>query len=990
MNLKSEAGMKIGILVPFFSLAVLFAAPSVAGDPRPGEAGYEAYAPPKHNSELHVGNSPFTPPEKTDLRYVVDTAPGLDTGCVFRDQSPLVFDIPVDRAVGDLAALRANGLISETVLLSMPAYDVDFDGNPGAGRFPERNRVVFNGHVVPGEFLKGANGVWRQNTFRVPVEWVKFPQPAGSGSVVAEMNRVEVHIDVMNTDLVWCTEIDWASLELKKAARPVVGVHGIFSQGNIWENEWVRGLRQLGVPMTHLDLGALGGISANAAQIAGHVEAVKRRWGVDRVNIVAHSKGGLDSRHFAENNDSVENLVQLGTPNGGSPLADKIQASSVVLIGLGATVVANALAGPAGYQLTTPYMQFYNRNHGRNARVDYTAVAGDYDPDCLAINIFCRPLSRLLLGLSGAPGDTIVPVWSAHILAYTRKVTVSSRAERLDATHSGLHASNSVFNANYRFLLEDGASKRQEATGAGARENTRGQSSTMAVTGTVGGEIDAGGSRSHVIPLDQSSPTLFTLFYPSGVLGMSLVSPSGRRIDPAAAAADPAIEYEQSDILGGRAVVYGLLNPEVGIWTAEVSAGAIGAPVAYAVQAQLQDADLVLSSPSIGEVLSIGGQVVLKAVLADAHAAVSGASVTARVRRPDGSVRNFAMRDDGIAPDTAANDGIYQATVADNKLAGFQPVAFSASGLRANGAAFSREIFGLIAVSSGNASFTGALSDAGEDTNGDGLFNHLVLRAQVNIGVAGEYRLYGELADRDGHVQEVGQVVSLPAGSSSVELRFDGAAIFDNAVDGPYTVTVLRLSENTADGVLPAAELSSSFQTSAYRYTAFQHVPIRISGNSTSTGVDSDSDSLFDLLNISLDVDIDRAGFYQWSGVLVDRNGNELGFAFGSAELVVGTNQILFSFDAVPIGRSRVDGPYFLRDVLIFGAGANAVVDLAIPTSPFTASQFEGFGGGPALPAVPVPSGGPFMLALIGLLLGCLGLHRLRSREAAGSAGRAG
>ncbi|TDR46744.1 hypothetical protein DFR29_103280 [Tahibacter aquaticus] len=986
MSFMKILARKNGVLLPFFSLALLFATPVVAGDPRPGEPGYQAYAPPKQNSVRHVGNSPFTPPQSSDLRYVVDTAPGLDTGCVFRDAGPLIFDIPVDRAVGNLAQLRAKGLISETVLLSMPAYDVDFTGDAGPGRFPERNRVVFNGHVVPGEFLKGANGVWRQNTFRVPVEWVRFPaDPGQGGSVATELNRVEVHIDVLNTDLVWCTEIDWAALELEKAVRPVVGVHGIFSGGYIWDALWVPRLAAFGVPMTHLNLGALGGISANAAQIATHVEAVKRRWGVDRVNIVAHSKGGLDSREFVENNDSVENLLQLGTPNAGSPLADKIQASSVVLFGLGGTLVANALAGPAGYQLTTPYMYFYNRNHGPNAKVDYTAVAGDYNPDCLAINIFCRPLSRLLLSLSEAPGDTIVPVWSAHALSYTRKVPVVSRGENLDATHSGLHASAGVFSDNYRFLLEAGAGKQENAAGAGAEKSAQGSSPSMIATGTVGGEIGSGQNRTHAVAVDQRLPTLFTLLYPSGALGMSLISPSGRRIDPAVAAADPDIEYEQSDIPGGRAAVYGLLAAEAGIWTVEVAAGALGSSVAYAVQAQLQNADLVLSSPSIGEALSIGGQVVLKAAVTDAQVPVTGASVTARVRRPDATVQNFAMRDDGIAPDTVANDGIYQATVADNKLAGFQPVAFSASGVRANGAAFSREIFGLIAVSSANASFTGTLSDAGEDSNSDGLFDHLVLRAQVNAGAAGEYRIYGELTDSAGNRHEAAQVIALQAGTNVVELRFDGAAIFARAIDGPYTVAVLRLAQNTPEGAVPAAELSSAFQTAAYRYTAFQHEPIRVSGSATSAGVDSDGDRLFDLLNIHVDADIDRAGFYQWSGVLVDRNGNELGFAFGAADLVAGTNRLLFSFDAVPIGRSGVDGPYFLRDVLIFGAGANAVVDLAIPTLPFSANQFEGFAGGPVVPAVPVPLGGPFVLATIGLLLGGFGLSRLRRRQIAGT-----
>src|SRR5688500_18805530 len=44
--------------------------------------------------------SPFNPPEESDIRFVVDASPGLDTGCTFRGGGPLVFDIEITRYVG--------------------------------------------------------------------------------------------------------------------------------------------------------------------------------------------------------------------------------------------------------------------------------------------------------------------------------------------------------------------------------------------------------------------------------------------------------------------------------------------------------------------------------------------------------------------------------------------------------------------------------------------------------------------------------------------------------------------------------------------------------------------------------------------------------------------------------------------------------------------------------------------------------------------------
>lgn len=134
--------------------------------------------------------------------------------------------------------------------------------------------------------------------------------------------------------------------------------HGILSSGAAWNQpdfSWVRKLDDLGILNSNrLNMGNLDSIGNNAGKIANEVINAKQRWGVEKVDIVAHSKGGIDSRHFVENNDAVERLIQLGTPNAGSPLADVAQGILVVGIGLPNTVIVNALAGPAGVQLTQP------------------------------------------------------------------------------------------------------------------------------------------------------------------------------------------------------------------------------------------------------------------------------------------------------------------------------------------------------------------------------------------------------------------------------------------------------------------------------------------------------------------------------------------------------------------------------------------------------------------------------------------------------------
>ena len=193
--------------------AVLLCTNAFAQDPKPGEAGYVDIAPAPVatlQGVAHYGSSPFNPPEADDSTFVVDAGPGLDTGCTFRGGGPLVFDIEVDRALSaaDVASLKSRGLISETAVVRMPAYDIDFDGGGGVYA-PERDRVSFNGHAVTPEFLTGGNGIWKLNNFRVPIEWVNFRDPSGSEP---GRNEVRIDIDTANSEEVWCTAIDWASI----------------------------------------------------------------------------------------------------------------------------------------------------------------------------------------------------------------------------------------------------------------------------------------------------------------------------------------------------------------------------------------------------------------------------------------------------------------------------------------------------------------------------------------------------------------------------------------------------------------------------------------------------------------------------------------------------------------------------------------------------------------------------------------------------------
>ncbi|MEW6282529.1 MAG: alpha/beta fold hydrolase, partial [Candidatus Eremiobacterota bacterium] len=64
-------------------------------------------------------------------------------------------------------------------------------------------------------------------------------------------------------------------------------------------------------------------VASNAEELRRAVDEICRATGAAEIDLVAHSKGGLDSRFYIDQgNEKVKHLVMIGTPNHGSILAD--------------------------------------------------------------------------------------------------------------------------------------------------------------------------------------------------------------------------------------------------------------------------------------------------------------------------------------------------------------------------------------------------------------------------------------------------------------------------------------------------------------------------------------------------------------------------------------------------------------------------------------------------------------------------------------------
>src|ERR687898_3255357 len=154
---------------------------------------------------------------------------------------------------------------------------------------------------------------------------------------------------------------------------PVLLIHGYMEDAIVW-NKWIDLLKKDGIsayPITFKQSDDKCGSAADhAKELSNIIGQIKKETGQNKVNIVAHSKGGLDARVYLANNTTkdVANLVMIGTPNAGSPLADSCE--------FGTPGVYDLRPGAAATEVNM------------NPNTKYYTIAGDWNPQSENYQLF--------------------------------------------------------------------------------------------------------------------------------------------------------------------------------------------------------------------------------------------------------------------------------------------------------------------------------------------------------------------------------------------------------------------------------------------------------------------------------------------------------------------------------------------------------------------------------------------------------------------------
>ena len=117
-------------------------------------------------------------------------------------------------------------------------------------------------------------------------------------------------------------------LELCRTKYPILLVHGVFFRDNKYYNYWGRIPRELeanGAKIYYGNHHSASSIADSATELKNRIIEILNETNSEKINIIAHSKGGLDCRYMISKlgmSDRVASLTTINTPHKGCLFAD--------------------------------------------------------------------------------------------------------------------------------------------------------------------------------------------------------------------------------------------------------------------------------------------------------------------------------------------------------------------------------------------------------------------------------------------------------------------------------------------------------------------------------------------------------------------------------------------------------------------------------------------------------------------------------------------
>jgi len=236
-------------------------------------------------------------------------------------------------------------------------------------------------------------------------------------------------------------------------------------------------------------------------------------------------------------------------------------------------------------------------------------------------------------------------------------------------------------------------------------------------------------------------------------------------------------------------------------------------------------------------------------------------------------------------------------------------------------------------------------ADWGNDTDNDGDYDYLQFNLTVDCGTAGNYWLHTNIDKVSGvrwqSVTWQGQEITLTgAGEQDVIVQFDGSAIRNKGIDGPYQV---RFELGSATGEFKQYDTIESYTTS---WTTYSANDFNSAGVELVDMTNGDADSIVNgNLQINVTVNSSTTGKYEIFGDLFNESGWNWQWVTSKSMYIdvtdTGEQTFTLTFDGEAIYNSGING-YNAR-IELKNPGSNSIVDTIEKyiTNSYTYDQFS-------------------------------------------------
>ncbi len=772
-------------------------------------------------------------------------------------KSGYTFSPPSTRVTGPPAWLGANFVgMATTYVVTGVVKDSAENGIPGVTISDEAGRSTTTSGNTGGYILEGLPAGAHTLT------------PAKSGYTFSPVSRgVTGPPNVLGINFTGSAP----SLACDPTKQPVLLIHGWGGPYNLTDDEmcfnelytWMKedGYREgcnlfyaTGVRDTNSRDANRTAISDSLRRVDLTVAANNPNWR-GHFDIVGHSYGGLNARFYLESQlyqddqrykthgIQIDNLFTLGSPHGGVIIPNELYPGAAY-IGRGhVTASENPYELISTMQLLEPTMGLYNRTHSQPASVCYRLIGGDF---------LRQPNVPLVLWVAyakyEATGDMGVSLRSSRNLAIDPVLGLlySNTVEAVTSDMHGnmqsvslpvvgqidLSALSSYANpaATYRVLIApylgrspaqcEGGLYQQAAQSSELQTQTVTGEPILVRTGTLIGEEAVTGD----LRVDWSGPTVVYASWLTGDINLELRDPTGRIINPQVALDDPGLDYGKLLSPSGGMATYTISSPLVGEWSYSLSAEDNSYPIGFELYA-VPNGSLVLEA-AVPESTSKGSVAIIRGALLDNGAPVVGSTLQATVEREAGNLAMLPLLDNGEFPDDLANDGVYAGAYANATEAGYYRVVLTAEGTH-SGNSYRRTAQEVLSVSGDDAVLGNIYQDQPIDINGDGQYEYLEIEVGLTVNSPNGLSVSGALKTSQGEfVAHAEESFSSPEGPYTSRLLFSGQAIHDKALDGPYILTDVILSNPDTLVVLDEAE--DVWTTASYRSQQFGDQSCRV------------------------------------------------------------------------------------------------------------------------------------------------------------------